>query len=76
MGRNIKYNNDIDRQRAITESKTKYMLNKPWFCDICDNKKNYTLAGKWMHIKSKKHIKNTIINDLDRDYMINIVNNT
>ena len=35
--------------------KTTYMLNRPWYCEICRNGHNYTLAGKWMHLKSKKH---------------------
>ena len=34
------------------------MLNKPCYCDICNNSKDYKLAGKLTHIKSKKHIKN------------------
>jgi len=38
--------------------KTVYMLNKEWYCDICKNGKNYTLAGKSCHLKTNKHIKN------------------
>jgi len=38
--------------------KTIYMLNKEWYCDICKNGKNYTLAGKSCHLKTNKHIKN------------------
>jgi len=41
----------------IKNHKTKYMVNKEWYCDVCKNERNYTLAGKWMHCKSKKHIK-------------------
>ena len=33
------------------------MLNKEWFCLICGNNFNYSLAGKFKHCKSKKHIK-------------------
>ena len=32
----------IEHRRA---SKTKYMVNKSWFCDICNNNKDYKLAG-------------------------------
>ena len=38
--------------------KTTYMLNKEWYCDICKTGRNYTLAGKSCHLKTKKHIKN------------------
>ena len=41
------------------DQKIKHMLNKEWCCDICDNNHNYTLRGKWMHLKTKKHQKNT-----------------
>ena len=38
------------------------MLNKEWFCDICKNYKNYSLAGKHSHIKTKTiKIANEII---------------
>ena len=55
------------RPRYYTEeerrkNKTSYMLNKEWYCDTCQNGKNYTLAGKSCHLKTKKHAKN----DLER----------
>lgn len=53
-GEEIKYFTDEDKKKnAITKSKSKYMLNKEWFCDICKNYKNYSLAGKHSHIKTK-----------------------
>ena len=42
-----------EKQNAIRNSETKYMLNKEWFCDICKNNHDYKLAGKWMHLKQK-----------------------
>ena len=33
------------------------MLEKEWYCDICKTGRNYTLAGKHCHMKSKKHKK-------------------
>jgi len=33
------------------------MLNKEWLCPDCGFH-NYTLAGKWCHIKTNKHQKN------------------
>ena len=50
-GVQIKYNTDEERKDAIQRSKTKYMLNKEWYCDVCKNGHNYSLAGKWKHDK-------------------------
>jgi len=44
--------------------KTTYMLGKEWYCDVCKNGKNYTLAGKSCHLKTKKHEKSHDINFL------------
>ena len=57
-GRPVIYT-DEERKKATTKSKTKYMLNKEWYCQTCNNNKNYTLAGKWKHIKSIKHQLNS-----------------
>ena len=38
--------------------KTTYMLNREWYCDICRTGRNYTLAGKFCHLNTKKHIYN------------------
>ena len=47
--------------------KTAYMLNKEWYCEVCKNGKNYTLAGKSCHLKTKKHRKNTnVINIMEK----------
>ena len=51
-GVQIKYNTDEERlEDAIQRSKTKYMLNKEWYCDVCKNGHNYSLAGKGKHDK-------------------------
>ena len=39
----------------LKQHKNTYMLNKEWYCNIC--RRNYTLAGKFSHIKTKKHVK-------------------
>ena len=57
-GRPIVYKTDEERKEANRRSKTKYMLNKEWYCDICNNGINYKLAGKWSHLKTKKHSDN------------------
>lgn len=59
-GRPYKYNTPEERKEAIKTSKNKYMLNKEWYCDICNNQKNYKLAGKWNHSKTRLHGKNLI----------------
>ena len=58
------------RPRVLTDeerkkNKSKYMLNKEWYCRTCNNNKNYTLAGKTYHLKTKKH--HNAISDLLRD---------
>ena len=40
-----------------------YMLKKEWYCDICKNGKNYTLAGKSCHLKTRKHVNNIETDD-------------
>lgn len=35
-----------------------------WRCNVCSNGQNYTIAGKHMHLKTKKHQRNVnITND-------------
>ena len=34
------------------------MKNTPWYCDVCNNGKNYSIRGKWSHIGTKKHERN------------------
>ena len=72
MGRPIKYFNEEDRKNALTQSKTKYMLNKTWICEVCDGR-DYKLAGKHSHMRTRKHIYNTIIKALEDDNDINLI---
>ena len=44
-----------DEQRK--QNKTRYQLTKVWTCLICKPERNYTLAGKHCHMKTKKHQK-------------------
>lgn len=58
--------NKRDRPRKLTDeerkrNKTKYMVNKPWYCIICNTGRNYTLAGKHCHLNTLKHRRNIII---------------
>ena len=38
----------------IKKKKSNYMLKTEWLCDVCGYR-NYTLAGKTNHLKTKKH---------------------
>ena len=49
-----------DRKDALRRQKSKYMLDKEWYCDICKTGRNYTLAGKHCHMKILKHQKNSV----------------
>ena len=57
---------DAERKDHTKQSKSKYMLNKEWFCSICNNGKNYSLAGKSCHLKTLKHQKNTNAINMER----------
>ena len=57
MGRPKIYFSEEERKQATRLTKTKYMLNKEWICPVCGNR-NYSLAGKWSHLKTKKHMRN------------------
>ena len=52
---------DEQRREAIKNSKNKYLLKKPWFCDICKNNHEYKQAGNGCHLKTKKHCCNLLI---------------
>ena len=60
----IKYHKDEDKKHAISQSKNKYM-SKPWLCSVCDHE--LKMGSKWCHLRSKKHINNTIIKALEDD---------
>ena len=62
-GRPKKYSTEEERKDAVKRQKSKYMLNKDWYCDICNTGRNYTLAGKHCHLNTKKHIKNSNANN-------------
>ena len=47
-----------ERKKVRRRTKYIYMLNKEWFCDICNTGRDYTLAGKHCHLKTKKHQTN------------------
>ena len=72
MGRNKKYQTEEERKQAIKDRKREYMRSKPWHCKACD--KDFSLGGKYMHIKSKLHCKNAVLWELKNDNRFNIIN--
>ena len=58
--------NEEEMQRLKKENYKEYrkryknekMKTYPWYCDVCNNGKNYLLRGKFEHCKSKKHQRN------------------
>lgn len=50
------------KKENYTEYRKKYlnhkMKNTEWYCDVCKNGKDYTIRGKWSHLKTKKHERN------------------
>ena len=50
------YETEEERKDAMKRSKTRYMLSKIWYCEVCDGE--YCLAGKTQHLKTVKHNKN------------------
>ena len=65
-----KYFTDEERKNAIREQKRKYIINKPWICEYCDNH-NYTLSGIHCHLKTIKHKNN--VQDYENKKNRNIV---
>ena len=47
----------IFTKEQIKQHRKSYMLSKPWYCDSCSKK--YSLAYKTLHLKTKKHIRNS-----------------
>ena len=56
-GRPRKYFSEEERINAKRMSRKRYTLNREWRCEYCNNF-NYTLARKWNHLRTKKHIEN------------------
>jgi len=49
---------EIKKERRRTKYLNEKMKSYEWYCSVCDNGKNYTLRGKAMHLKTKKHERN------------------
>ena len=67
------------RPRKLTDeerikNKTKYTLDREWYCDICNTGRNYTLAGKHCHMNTIKHRMNVIAINIREENKINEIN--
>ena len=60
VGRPKKYFTEEERIQAIQQCKNKYLRNKEWICIVCGNH-GYKLAGRWRHLKTKRHTKKRAI---------------
>ena len=45
---------DEDKKKHQKEAMKKWQ-NKEWYCEICNNGDDYTLASKFTHLKTRKH---------------------
>ena len=61
------YKTKEERKDAIRRSKTRYMLSKISYCEVCD--REYCLAGKTQHLKTTKHNKNFLNRPLGLDHL-------
>ena len=61
------YKTEEERKDAIRRSKTRYMLSKIWYCEVCD--REYCLAGKTQRLKTVKHNKNFSNRPLELDHL-------
>jgi len=39
----------------LRASRNKYQKTRAWYCDICNNGKNYLMTNKPQHLRTKKH---------------------
>ena len=52
-----RYRQSRGGKRKLYEAQLRF-LNKPYHCDICD--KNILIKSKYLHIKSQKHLDNSL----------------
>jgi len=49
------YKIEEERLAALRAARNKYQKTRAWYCDICNNGKNYLMTNKSKHLKSQKH---------------------
>ena len=62
------YKTEEERLAALRASRNKYQKARTWYCDICNNGKNYLMTNKSKHEQTKKHQLNAQLTEaLNRD---------
>jgi len=62
------YKTEEDRLAALRASRNKYQKTRAWYCDVCNNGKNYLMTNKPQHLRTKKHQLNAQLAEaLNRD---------
>jgi len=57
------YKTEEERLTALRASRNKYQKTRAWYCDICNNGKNYLMTNKSKHLNSQKHQLNAKLAD-------------
>ena len=57
------YKTEEERLAALRASRNKYQKTRAWYCDICNNGKNYLMTNKSKHLNSQKHQLNATLAD-------------
>ena len=55
------YKTEEERLAALRASRNRSQKKQAWYCDVCNNGKNYLLANRTNHEKTQKHKMNLII---------------
>ena len=62
------YKTEEERLAALRASRNKYQKTRTWYCDICNNGKNYLMTNTSKHEQTKKHQLNAQLTEaLNRD---------
>jgi len=54
------YKTEEERLAALRASRNN-SGKREWYCNVCNNGKNYNIRGRTNHLKSQKHQMNLII---------------
>ena len=55
------YKTEEERLAALRASRNRSQKKQAWYCDVCNNGKNYLLANRTNHEKTQKHQMNLVI---------------
>lgn len=55
------YATEEERMTALRASRNRSQKKQVWYCDVCNNGKNYLLANRTNHERTQKHKMNLVI---------------